>query len=157
MNASNIIILPFHPCYQPSFKALNEAWISQYFKMEEPDFKSLDYPQKTILDLGGKILVALIEEEVVGVCALIKMKDPIYDYELAKMAVSSAHRGQGIGESLGKAILSLARELGSKNVYLESNRKLEPAIHLYKKLGFREVIHRKSPYERADIMMEIWF
>ncbi len=146
--------ISYLPKYQKSFRDLNIAWITQYFEMEKPDFLALDHPQEYILNKGGNIFLALWENEVVGVCAMIKMKDPDYQYELAKMAVSPGFQGKSIGLGLGKTCLDWAKTQGAKKVYLESNRKLISAVHLYRKLGFTEVFHRKSPYKRADILME---
>ncbi|GEP88722.1 transcriptional regulator, MarR family with acetyltransferase activity [Chitinophaga terrae (ex Kim and Jung 2007)] len=148
-------IVPFTPAYRKAFRDLNEAWITRYFKMEESDYKSLDHPDTYILDKGGYIAVALYKEEVVGVCALIKMQDPDYDYELAKLAVSPAAQGKNIGFLLCEAIIEKAKELGAKKIYLESNTILKPAIQLYHKLGFKKVTGRPTPYERADIQMEL--
>ena len=64
--------------------------------MEETDHNSLDNPKEFILNKGGFIMVAVIEKEVVGVCALVKMDHPKYNYELAKMAVSPKHFKKGI-------------------------------------------------------------
>ena len=107
------------------------------------------------LDKGGKILVALYKDEPVGVCALIKMNDPDYDYELAKMAVSPKAQGKSIGWLLGEAIKKTAKELGASKIYLESNTSLAPAINLYYKLGFQKITGRPTPYQRANIQMEL--
>ena len=56
---------------------------------------------------------------------------------------------------LGKALLDRAREVGATRVYLESNTILEPAIHLYRKLGFKRVEGGASPYDRCNIQMEV--
>lgn len=147
-------IVDYQPAYQQAFKDLNVEWISTYFKMEEADYKALDNPQSHILDNGGHILVALYNDVPVGVCALIKMNDPDYDYELAKMAVSPTAQGKSIGWLLGNAILDKARSLGARKVYLESNTILKPAINLYHKLGFEKIAGHPSPYERCNIQME---
>jgi hypothetical protein len=65
--------------------------------MEETDYKALDHPDTYIIDKGGYILVALYNQAPLGVCALIKMNDSEYDYELSKMAVSPAAQGKKIG------------------------------------------------------------
>lgn len=150
-----VTIVPYQRKYQQAFRALNEEWISTYFRMEEADYKALDNPKSYILDKGGYILVALYNNEPVGVCALIKMKDPDYDFELAKMAVSPRVQGKNIGWLLGSAIVAKARELGGRKLYLESNTRLKPAIGLYHKLGFTKVAGRPTPYERCDIQMEL--
>ena len=153
--SKEVSIVNYVPVYQQAFRALNEQWISSWFKMEQADYNALDDPQGYILDKGGYILVALYEGEPVGVCALIKMNDPDYDYELAKMAVSPAVQGKSIGWLLGSSIAQKAKELGAKKIYLESNTILKPAINLYHKLGFVKVAGRITPYERCNIQMEL--
>ena len=153
--SAKVKIVEYQPKYQQAFRQLNEEWIRKYFKMEEEDYKALDHPKKYILDRGGCILVALYEGKPAGVCALIKMKDPDYQYELAKMAVSPAMQGKNIGGLLGQAIITKARQLGASRLYLESNTKLKPAISLYEKLGFKKVSGRPTPYERCNIQMEL--
>lgn len=148
-------IVPYEAQYQKAFKALNVEWISTYFKMEEADYKALDNPDGYILNKGGKIFVALYENEPVGVCALIKMEDPEYDFELAKMAVSPKIQGKSIGWLLGNAVVNAAKDLGASKLYLESNTVLKPAINLYHKLGFKKVVGRATPYERCNIQMEL--
>ncbi len=123
--------------------------------MEEADYKALDNPEDYILKKGGKILVALYENEPVGVCALIKMNNSEYDFEMAKMAVSPKAQGKSIGWLLGKAIAEKAKELGAKKIYLESNTILKPAINLYYKLGFEKVFGLETPYKRCNIQMEL--
>ena len=151
---SEVTIVDFAPVYAQAFKDLNKEWISAYFKMEASDYKALDGAQTNILDNGGHILVALYNDEPVGVCALIKMQDPKYQYELAKMAVAPSMRGKKIGWILGQAVIEKARSLGANYIYLESNTILTPAISLYEKLGFTRVTGRPTPYERCNIQME---
>jgi len=146
-------IVAYEPQYAAAFKSLNEEWISTYFEMEEADHKALEHPQEYILDKGGKIFVALYNNEAVGVCALIKLDDSEYDFEMAKMAVSPNAQGKSIGSLLGKAVINAALEMGAKNVYLESNTLLKPAINLYHKLGFEKIAGKPTPYKRCDIQM----
>ena len=146
-------IVAYEPQYAAAFKSLNEEWISTYFEMEEADHKALDHPQEYILDKGGKIFVALYNNEAVGVCALIKLNDNEYDFEMAKMAVSPSAQGKSIGSLLGNAVINAALEMGAKNVYLESNTLLKPAINLYHKLGFKKIAGKSTPYKRCDIQM----
>ncbi len=153
--SKDIKVIPYQSKYQQAFKELNEEWISQYFTMEDADRKVLATPEKSIIDKGGHIFIALYQEEVMGVCALLKMDDPDYEYELAKMAVSLKARGKGIGWLLGKAVADKAKSLGAKKLYLESNTSLQPAINLYIKLGFKKVFGRPTPYERCNIQMEL--
>lgn len=148
-----INIKEYAPEYQQDFKKLNAEWIEKYFRLEEKDIETLNNPQENIIDKGGHILLAELNSEIVGACALQKMDEKIY--ELAKMAVSPKVQGQSIGWLLGQACIEKARSLGAEKVYLESNTKLEPAINLYRKLGFQEITGVPSPYERCNIQMQL--
>ncbi|MEM9000357.1 MAG: bifunctional helix-turn-helix transcriptional regulator/GNAT family N-acetyltransferase [Bacteroidota bacterium] len=148
-------IVAFSPKYATAFRALNEAWINRYFKIEPADRIALENPQTHILDKGGFIFVALYENEAVGVCALLKINRGGYAYELAKMAVSPKAQGKGIGYLLGKAVIAKAKALRAKRLFLESNTRLAPAIALYHKLGFKKVTGIATPYERCNIQMEL--
>lgn len=149
----DIQIVPYEPRYARAFKALNEEWITTYFKIEEADRHVLDHPQENILNHGGHILVAVLGEEVVGVCALIP--HDAQTYELAKMAVSPSVQGRGVGWLLGQAAIKKAGDCGMTKLCLESNTSLAPAIRLYRKLGFHETLGAESHYERCNIRMEM--
>lgn len=153
--SSTIEILDYLPEHRTAFQELNEEWITKYFKLEDADRKALDNPKGYILNNGGKILVAVQDTVILGVCALLKMNDKKYDYELAKMAVAPKAQGKGVGYLLGKAIIEKARILNASSIYLESNTVLKPAISLYKKLGFKKVVGHYTPYERCNIQMEL--
>ena len=153
--SSRIEVINYLPEHHSDFKKLNEEWINAYFKMENADRKALNNPKDYILDQGGKILVAVEGKTVLGVCALLKMQDDNYDYELAKMAVSPKAQGKGIGYLLGTSIIEKAKLLGASNIYLESNTILKPAISLYEKLGFKKIAGHYTPYERCNIQMEL--
>ncbi len=152
LEREGIRVVDFRPGDEAAFRRLNLEWIEAHFTVEEADRKALDHPRQTILEPGGHILIALNGEEPVGTCALIPHGDGCL--ELAKMAVSPAARGKRIGWLLGQAALDKARQHGAQRVYLESNTVLEPAIALYRKLGFREVTTCRSPYSRCNIQME---
>jgi DNA-binding MarR family transcriptional regulator/GNAT superfamily N-acetyltransferase len=147
-------IVDYSAEHAAAFKALNVQWISTYFKIEPEDLKALDHPKDYILKKGGHILMAIYQDQPVGTCALIKMKDGS-GYELAKMAVAPEVRGKNIGFLLGRAAIERAEANGAKRVYLESNTILKPAINLYHKLGFKKITGPPSPYERANIQMEL--
>ena len=158
---TNISIIPYTAQYQTDFKRLNIEWISRYFTVEPHDEEQLDHPEVHVLPNQGQIFLAKrlsVEDgqstdEIVGCVAMVNMGAS--GFELAKMAVSPAVQGQGVGRMLGEAALDYARQLGIKTVWLESNRRLTPALTLYRKLGFKEVPLIPTPYARADIRMEI--
>ena len=147
-------IVEYQPQYKEYFKSLNYAWIHKYFELEDLDEQMLTNPEKIISD-GGKILFAKINNQVVGTCALVKLDQDTY--ELAKMAVDEKFRGRHIGKKIGLAAIEKSLQLGAKKLVLESNKKLVPALNLYRKLGFVPICseHHKSMYQRANITMEM--
>ena len=149
---SDVELVSYSGKYRKAFKELNVEWIDKYFRMEEADLKYLDHPEKNILKKGGYIAMALYQNRPVGTCALVKMDKETF--ELAKMAVSPAWQGKGIGYLLCRHVMDKAREFGAKKLYIESNTILKPAIELYYKMGFKKVARQPSPYERCNIQME---
>lgn len=145
---------PQNEAQKLAFKQINYEWIEKYFKVEKGDLASLEDPEKYFLVTGGAVLLAKRGEEYLGTSALKPMEN--HAYELCKMGVSEAARGLGIGGLIGEAAIKKARELGAKRVYLETNSTLTPALTLYKKLGFSRIENFTSPYERADVAMEIY-
>jgi len=148
---NDVRIVRYAPRHRDAFAALNFAWITEHFRIEEADRRALDDPDGYILGHGGHILMAEVDGRPVGACALLRNDDG--SFELAKMAVDPAARGQKIGRLLGLAAIALARELGAPRVELLSNTKLTPAIALYRSLGFVEVPLPPNDYERANIKM----
>lgn len=135
------------------FARLNCAWIERYFHMEPADERMLGNPIEMIVDPGGEIFVVDMDGCVVGVCALVNHGNR--SYELAKMAVDPDERGRGIGYLLGRRAIEEARRRGARRVLIESNTVLEPAMNLYRKLGFVEIPDHRSPYERSNIALEL--
>lgn len=151
---SGIEVTPFRPQYAADFRRLNFEWIERMFKVEAPDLKVLDDPERAIVLPGGMIFFAVEGETVVGTVAMIRGDDG--RCELAKMAVAQTHQRRGIGELLGDVGTAWARERGFRCVFLETNSRLGNAIRLYERLGFRHAPWpHPSDYARGDVYMEL--
>ncbi|HLH33956.1 MAG TPA: GNAT family N-acetyltransferase [Alloacidobacterium sp.] len=145
----------YYPGDGEAFRALNEQWIAKYFALEEKDRLTLNDPEKYILKSGGHIYFAMLDDKIVGCCALIATGPQ--SYEVAKMAVDESHRNLGIGKAMLAHVIQEARLLGAHKLTLETNSKLMNAIHVYESLGFRHLDPAKvepSPYKRANVFME---
>ena len=149
-----LAIREFQPGDETAFRQLNEEWITRYFRMEEKDMEALLEPQANILRAGGRIFFATLDGRCVGCCALVPTGDG--EFEVAKMAVTAACQGAGIGRKLLQATVDAARSMGTRRLYLETNHVLRPAIGLYESIGFRHVApDHPTPYARADVFMEM--
>ena len=143
-----------------SFRTLNEEWINRFFTLEPHDVEVLTNPEAEILAKGGQIYFAEAEGQIVACVALIPLLDvtgdPTGTYELSKMAVSPAMRGQGIGRNLITHTVAQARAFGAKSLFLGSSKRLQNAVHLYESVGFAHVPADSLPginYTRADVFM----
>jgi putative acetyltransferase len=151
---SAITVIPFRPEHAADFRRLNLDWIERLFKVEAPDLKVLDDPERAVIEPGGMIFFALEGGTVVGTVAMIRCEGG--RCELAKMGVAATHQRRGIGEMLGRAGTAWAREHGFRRAFLETNSKLGNAIRLYERLGFRHAPWpHPSDYARGDVYMEL--
>ncbi len=94
-------------------------------------------------------LAAMVEGDVVGGLASYVLhkfeqeRSEIYIYDLA---VSSAHRRQGIATALIGKLCEIARDRGAWVVFVQADHGDDPPIALYTKLGKREdVLHFDIP------------
>jgi putative acetyltransferase len=152
VSIGEVLIREFEPEDAAAFRDLNCEWIERYFTLEASDREVLWHPQATIVDKGGRILMAVRDGVQVGCCALVAMGSG--EYEFAKMAVMPAERRNGIGRKLIAAAIDLAEGIGAQRLYLETNHTLTGAIALYESMGFRHLPAAQSHYARADVFME---
>jgi len=152
-----IKIIPFNKKYSKNFYELNIEWLQTYFYVEPYDEEILSNPETHIINKGGHIFFAKLDNQVVGTVALMPIgNDGLF--ELTKMAVSPKHRGIKIGQQLMQYCIDFAKSMGLPKLILYSNTKLKNAIYIYRKYGFIEIpVEANSPYKRSDIKMELVF
>lgn len=148
----DVEILDFDPEYREYFRTLNLEWLEKYFVVEPVDRAVLWNPE-SIVEAGGAILFARVDDEIVGTCAL---QQDDGKWELTKMAVTESHQGRQIGRKLLLAAIERAREMGVEQLFLVTNSSLSAAVTLYRKTGFRVTQCGPHPkYERGDLTMEL--
>jgi len=149
-------IIPFELRHAQAWRTLNEAWISKHFAIEPKDREVLDDPVGKIIEKGGRIFMAEQDDgTAIGCVALIAMTDG--GFEVAKMTVTEAARGTGLGRQLMQVCIDKAAELGGRRLYLETNSSLGPALGLYRAMGFTDLDPSMRPgtdYARCDVWME---
>jgi len=151
--AAEPVTRPFRREWRDHFYRINAEWLERYFAVEEVDRRMLSQPEKYVLEPGGAIVFALVDDEVIGTCALLKEAPGVF--ELSKMAVETGWRGIGAGRLLLDAAIAEFHKRRGKTLFLESNSKLGPALKLYESAGF---VHQPAPrpgshYQRADVYM----
>lgn len=148
-----INIVPFNKQYAKDFYNLNTEWLKTYFYIEAYDKEVLSKPELYIVDKGGHIFFAKLDDIIVGTVALMPTKDHNV-FELTKMAVSPNYRGYKIGQQLMQFCIDFAKQQNFKSLILYSNTILENAIYIYRKYGFIEIpVEENSPYKRSNIKM----
>lgn len=99
-------------------------------------------------------LAAVCAGDVVGYAVCYYAAD---EGELANVAVSAAHRRQGVGAQLVEAVRQRVSLLGVRHVWLEVRASNVGAAAMYRAVGFRDVGLRKryydKPVEDAIVMM----
>lgn len=98
-------------------------------------------------------LVAVEDEQVIG---YIGSQSVLGEADMMNLAVCDSAREKGVGTALVNALMDRLRHSGVYRLTLEVRVSNEPAIQLYKKLGFSQIGRRPNyyhhPKEDAFIM-----
>ena len=89
----------------------------------------------------GALLLALVDGEVAGCCALRALDTVDYPNaaEMKRLYVRKAFRRFGLGRELAETVLDAARVAGYHSVLLDTLDDMETARALYAELGFAEI------------------
>lgn len=148
-----INIIPYESKYHPDFKRLNLEWLEQYNLTESHDLELLNHPEEKIIEPGGCVFLAMDHEKVIGTAGLLK--ENADEFELVKMSVDPQYRGRGIGKQLLEHCLEEARKMQAEKIFLFSNSRLQTAIKMYEKYGFKYIPVIGTPLLTADVKMEL--
>jgi len=150
-----INIISFDDKYAKDFYNLNIEWLKTFFYVEPFDEEVLSKPKKFIINKGGYIFFAKLDDNIVGTVALMPTQNDTI-LELTKMAVSPKHRGLKIGQLLMQHCIDFSKGNNLNTLILYSNTILENAIYIYRKYGFIEIpVEENCPYKRSNIKMEL--
>ena len=146
-------IIKYRPSYKDDFREISYEWLNQYDILESKDILIIENVEQEILNDGGQIFLAKIDNEIVGTASLINIDDETV--ELAKFGVKDSHQGNGIGTKLINKCITVAKKLQNKKIILETVSVLESSIYLYEKFGFEELDSFESKYETTDKLYEL--
>lgn len=150
-----IEIIPFASELKSHFKSLNYEWLKTYFKVEESDEETLSNPE-LIIENGGMIYFASVDQQIVGTVAIIHHKEDVC--ELSKMAVTSASQGQQFGQKLLEMAINFATEKNYQKMVLFTSPELKKAVSLYKYFGFEIAKNGENfqyHFNRSTIQMDL--
>lgn len=122
----------------PSVQSLVFGILAEYDLQADPDttdadlfdleghYHALGGSFDVVMDRNGQVIASVgLQPHEPGIC------------ELRKMYVLPAHRGHGIGRDLLSHAIRKARELGFKEIRLETATVLKEAVIMYERAGFQ--------------------
>lgn len=145
-------VIEYDPAYKDSFIRFNTDWIIDNFGcLEKEDIETFDKIDEELAE-GAMIYFAVEGDAPLATCMAKPMEDGTW--EICKLG-SDKHRDHaGCGSRVFGAAVQWAIDHGAKRLFILSNSKLKPAIHIYEKFGFREIKLVDYGYTRGDIAFE---
>ena len=113
--------------------------LARELHLEGPTTVSLERIQEVLAAPNTILMTAQDDGKVVGMATLHIL--PTTEKRIAHVddvVVSSAYRGQGLGEKLMRALIDAARERGVASLHLTSRPARAAAQALYMKVGFKK-------------------
>jgi putative acetyltransferase len=111
-------------------------WIAVDLSFQRVEDELAGFPA-TYEEPEGAFFLARAGEEIAGCVGMKKIGDGIC--EMKRLYVRDRFKGKGIGAALVERLVEEARAKGYARMRLDTLRKMEAAIGLYRKLGFREI------------------
>ncbi len=112
----------------------------------EGEFSSL-LSQNTVFGAVARQTNAFFSQPLGG---FVLSREAGGEAEILTVAVSDKFAGAGLGWRLMQAAMREALMRGAETMFLEVDCSNGPAVHLYRKLGFKTVAERKAYYTAKD-------
>lgn len=145
-------VISYQEKYKQDFVGLNLVWIKKYFKVEPQDIKMLNDIEDFLAN-GAAVYFAIEHDKAIATCMVVPRDGQIW--EICKLATDEHYMGKGAGSAVLKACMDYAKEHGANKLMIVSNSILSAAMHLYSKVGFKEVPIDNMEYERVNIQLEL--
>jgi GNAT superfamily N-acetyltransferase len=145
-------VVQYSPKYKQDFIQFNTDWIVENFGfLEKEDFEIFGNVE-AYLAKGAMIFVAQENEMALATCMTMPLENGTW--EIGKLASNKQLAHKGAGSAVFQAAMDWAIGHGATRLFLISNSKLKPAIHIYEKFGFHEIKMQDYEYLRGDIAFE---
>lgn len=140
-------VIPFEEKYRQDFIDFNTEWIiSNFGFLEEHDketFEKIDDEMK----LGAMIFFAVENDVALATCMAMPMQGTTW--EICKLGSNKNVPHKGAGSAVFEAAMKWALNHGAERLFILSNSKLKPALHIYRKYGFEEIKLENYEYVSA--------
>ena len=123
---------------------------ANYLQLQDYDLELENLDKKYGLP-KGRLYIATVAGDVAGCIALRNIDDK--SCELKRLYVRPEFRGNQIGQMLIEQIISDARDIGYKQILLDTLPFLKSAIYIYEKLGFYQI----RPYNDSPMKNSIYY
>ncbi|MDX9828481.1 MAG: GNAT family N-acetyltransferase [Spirochaetia bacterium] len=125
-------------------------WIQVDLCFQHVDEELERFPDK-YREPDGVFLIAKVGETVAGCVGLKKIGDRTC--EMKRLFVRDKYKGQGVGKDLVDAIILEAKRKGYSRMRLDTLKRMDKALALYRKFGFKEIgQYVENPIEDAVFM-----
>ena len=145
-------IIEFEEKYRKDFIDFNTDWIvSNFGFLEEQDketFEKIDEEMK-----AGALIFFAVENDTARVTCMARPMEEA-TWEICKLGSNKELPHKGAGSAVFEAAMNWALEHGAEKLFIVSNRRLKPALHIYRKYGFKEIKLENCEYIRGDIAFE---
>lgn len=120
------------------YSSLDDQWIKDYCRLSSIKLEQIDTLRFMLQNIKtDRLFVSLLDKGNVVACGLgVIEKGYIGIYDVI---VDKEHREMGYGQQLMLNLLDLGRIKGARYSYLQVLAKNIPALHLYSKLGFKDL------------------
>lgn len=145
-------VIPFEEKYRQDFINFNTDWIvSNFGVLEEHDKETFEQIDEA-MQAGVMIFFAVENDVALATCMAMPMEGTTW--EICKLGSNKNISHKGAGSAVFEEAMKWALNHGAERLFILSNSKLKPALHIYKKYGFQEIKLESYEYIRGDTAFE---
>lgn len=145
-------IITYDPKYKEEFIKYNTDWIVDNFGFLEKEDKEAFENIEQDIDDGAMIYFAVEAGVVLATCMAKRLQEQTW--EICKLASNKHQNHKGCGSAVFQSAMQWAIDHGASRLFIISNSKLKPAMHIYRKFGFQEIPLDSYGYVRGNIAFE---
>lgn len=145
-------VIPFEEKYRQDFIQFNTDWIVSNFGFLEGHDKETFEKIDEEMEEGAMIFFAVENDVALATCMAMPMEGTTW--EICKLGSNKNIPHKGAGSAVFEKAMEWAFNHGAERLFILSNSKLKPALHIYEKYGFKEIKLEDYEYIRGDIAFE---